>query len=363
MKKLIPLFLICILFLCGCSQCQGVSGWVTGYADTEASSYPVIMIEQENGREYGVVIDDNTFIHSWVEGAEDSIEKLKGGTAENISVSAFSKGRIRNVQTDKGIVKALIADTVSVDSLLQEKVKSLSDGTLLDILATGSSITYQLADGTQLLRVNHPAGPDNVYVGNRESFDDFSDEAKLKVLEYYDNRGLLYDEQATLEQAYAHYCADKTEFHTYLLEQYISPAASNDKIMTFLTSVTLPLANGQVGHEIRLGEIFDRKTGEHISGYDIFTCETEKAVDVIIDAAFGDGATHYSESTNGDIRLKDELKAAMKPEYIILWNENFEIAFPAGALESFEHCYLIGIEYTDEIKSVMHPWAVPDTGW
>ena len=126
MKKLIPLFLICILFLCGCSQCQGVSGWVTGYADTEASSYPVIMIEQENGREYGVVIDDNTFIHSWVEGAEDSIEKLKGGTAENISVSAFSKGRIRNVQTDKGIVKALIADTVSVDSLLQEKVKSLS---------------------------------------------------------------------------------------------------------------------------------------------------------------------------------------------------------------------------------------------
>ena len=40
------------------------------------------------------------------------------------------------------------------------------------------SITYQLADGTELLRVNKPVGPENVYSGNRESFDSFSEEAK-----------------------------------------------------------------------------------------------------------------------------------------------------------------------------------------
>ncbi|MBR2503260.1 MAG: hypothetical protein IKB62_03955 [Oscillospiraceae bacterium] len=363
MKKLIWLLMVCILFLCGCSGRQGVSGQVTGYAETEISEYPVIMIKQENGREYGIVIDSNTFMHSWIEDEEESIEKLKSGTAEDISVSAFSKSRLRSIKTDKGDVKALIADTVSVDSLLRKEMKTLSDGTVLDILETGSSITYQMSDGTELLRVNNPIGPDNVYVGNRESFDSFSEEARLKVLEYYDSRGLLYDEETILEQAYRHYCTDRTEFHTYLLEQVVSPAASNDEIMTFLTSVTIPLASGQVGHEIRLGEIFDKQTGEHISGYDIFNCEKEKAVDIIVDAAFDYGATHYSESVNGDVRLKDELKAAMKPEYIILWNENLEIAFPAGTLESFEHCFLVGIEYTDEIKSIMHPWAVPDTAW
>ena len=55
------------------------------------------------------------------------------------------------------------------------------------------------------------------------------------------------------------------------------------------------------------------------------------------------------------------MKSAMKPEYIILWNENFEIAFPAGTLESVDHCYIIGLEYTDSIKAIMHDWAIPDT--
>ena len=363
MKKLIPLIVICILLLCGCNQRQGVAGWVTGYAETEASEYPVIMIKQDNGREYGVVIDESTFVHGWIDGSEEQAENLKNGTAENVSISAFSDKRIRSIKTDKGVVKVLDAHTVSVDAILKKEAKKLADGTLLDILETDSSITYQLADGTELLRVNHPIGPENVYSGNYESFDSFSEEAKAKVLEYYDNRGLLYDEEATLEQAYRHYNLDKMEFHTYLLEQFISPAASNENIMTFLTSVTLPLANGKVGHEIRLGEIFDKNTGEHISGYDIFNCEAGKAVDILVDAAFSDGAAYFSESTNGDTRLKAEMKSAMKPEYIILWNENFEIAFPAGTLESVDHCYIIGLEYTDSIKAIMHDWAIPDTAW
>ena len=299
----------------------------------------------------------------WIDGSEEQAEKLKNGTAENVSISAFSDRRTGSIKTDKGIVKVLDAHTVSVDAIIEKEAETLADGTLLDILKTDSSITYQLADGTELLRVNHPVGPDNVYSGNYESFDAFSEEAKARVLEYYDNRGLLYDEEATLEQAYRHYNLDKLEFHTYLLEQFISPAASNENIMTFLTSVTLPLANGKVGHEIRLGEIFDKNTGEHISGYDIFNCDAEKAVDIIIDAAFGEAAAHYSESINADVRLKEELKVAMKPEYIILWNENFEIAFPAGTLESFDHCFIVGLEYTDEIKAIMHDWALPDTAW
>ena len=57
------------------------------------------------------------------------------------------------------------------------------------------------------------------------------------------------------------------------------------------------------------------------------------------------------------------MKQNMKPEYIILWNENLEIAFPAGTLEGQEHCFLVGIDYTDEIKAIIHDWAIPNTAW
>ncbi len=364
MKRLIPLFLICMLLLTGCGDNRKMlSGWITGYMETDASQHSVILIKADNGKEFGVVTDDNTIVFSWLENSDEALEKLKNGTAEDMEILASYKGRIRNFKTNEGSVKAVNAHTVSIYSLLRKEAKTLADGTVLDILETDTGITYQLPDGTEILRVSRPNGPDNVYVANRESFDSFSEAAKQKVLDYYDNRGLLYDEEATLEQAYARYTEYGEEFSTYRLEQCVSPAASNDSIMSFLTSVTIPLENGQSGHEIRLGEIFDKKTGEHINGYDIFSCDAEKAADIIVEAAFGYGATHYSESVNGDERLKDKLKAALKPEYIILWNENLEVAFPAGTLESFEHCYLVGIEYTEEIKAIMHPWAIPDTAW
>ena len=365
MKKLIAILVLCIALLCGCSRnTKTVSGWVDGYVFAENSAYPVIIVKTFNDRLYGVAIDENTFMHSWVESeaAQQQLEKLKDGTAENIELQVHYRGGFHNTKTDNGKIKTVNATIVLLSSVLEKQACTLRDGTLLDVVNSDSDKTYQLDDGTQLLRVNISTGPENVYSGVLYSFDSLTEKAKEKVMEYYDNRGLFYDETETLEQAYSQYKSNPADFHTYLLEQSVSPAAGNDKIISFFTSVTMPLDNGGIGQEIRLGEIFDIQTGEYISSFDVFNCDMEKVMDVLLEEVFTDDFGNLVWDSD-NAKLAQQIKQNIKPEYIILWNDNIEIAFPAGTLEGEDHCFIMGIDYTNKIKEIMHTWAIPDTAW
>lgn len=362
MKRLIAVFVLCAVMLCGCGNTETmISGRVTKVNDLDSDGRQIVITTQD-GDEIGVQISRNTVVGSWIEDDSYAAMLLSGDIGDTqMTVDVYFDRRAKKIM--KNNVQTVQTTYVMVDRVLQKGVKKLADGTELDAWLGNREKIYCLGDGSELLRINHPSGPDNVYVGNRESFDNFDEKAKQNVLDYYDSRGLLYDEDFYLEQAYIAYNRDKENFHTYLLDQSISPSASNENIMCFLTSVTVPLVeSGQVGNELRFGDIFDRRTGEHIDGFDIFTCDGTEAAEIIIDAAFSD--ISFNAADVEDIaQLKADMLAAIKPEYIILWNENIEIAFPAGVLPTEEHCYLIGIDYTDEIKAVMHPWAIPDTEW
>ena len=61
-----------------------------------------------------------------------------------------------------------------------------------------------------------------------------------------------------------------------------------------------------------------------------------------------------------DPGLLSEMEAAMKPEYIILFPDALEVAFPQGTLPSQEYSTGIGLNYDDRLLSVLEPWAVPD---
>ena len=62
-----------------------------------------------------------------------------------------------------------------------------------------------------------------------------------------------------------------------------------------------------------------------------------------------------------DPGLLSEMEAAMKPEYIILFPDALEVAFPQGTLPSQEYSYVVGFDYDKELKAVLQPWAVPDS--
>lgn len=365
MKKLISLFVLILSITVIFTACSGsrsypnLAGVVQSVEFVEGYKYPVYTITTDSNCTVKIVLDENNYPFSWVDGVD-------GAILANGDLSAFDKVKIITDYDANKVRKSseeiIVVQFMWIDEVFYADAKTLSDGTSVGMWQAEYHITYQLSDGTELIRINATSGPDNVYVGNRESFDLLSEEAKPVVLQYYEDRGILYDADDLLEQAYQWYKKDRENFSAYYVSQDISPSASNERIMCFLTTVTVPHTSGQYGQEIRMGEIFDRNTGKHISGFDIFNCPPEQVIDVVIDQSIA--AAQFNSTDIKDVdKFKAELKAAFKPEYVVLWNENMEISFPAGTLPTEDHCYIIGIDYTDNIKAIMYDWAIPTTEW
>lgn len=232
---------------------------------------------------------------------------------------------------------------------LPETSLNLSDGTNVDIIKNSGSISYMLSDGTELLRVKNPSGPDNVIVGGTANFNDLSETAQASVLAYYSRQGLLYDANEVLEQAYADYqhTENKDEFTAYMLSQEISPSASNERILYFITSVYFPI-DSQNGQEVRLGAAFDRETGNRINNWELFSCSEEEAKQTLLDIA---------QIKNSPLR--EEMESAFSPEYLTFFADNLEISFPAGTLPSQENCYILGLDYDKELCRILNDWAIP----
>ena len=78
-------------------------------------------------------------------------------------------------------------------TLVQEKAFVFSDGNYVDLWQEEFHWRdlYRLPDGTELLTEQTPNGPERVYVGGTESFDDLSEAAQTAVLAYYQRQGLL----------------------------------------------------------------------------------------------------------------------------------------------------------------------------
>lgn len=238
--------------------------------------------------------------------------------------------------------------------LEQEHAVTFTDGGTADLWRAGHGpySCYKLTDGTALLHVHDVSGPDHVYVGGIDGFDDLNQTAQASAKAYYEKQGLLYDIHQELEDAYSEYsmCRDNgTGYEARRISQDISPTASNDTIMCFLTTVSLPLTGGSV-REIRLGAVFDRETGRALSNWELFGLPEDEARQWILKAA-----------DISDPGLLSEMEAAMKPEYIILFPDALEVAFPQGTLPSQEYSYVVGFDYDKELKAVLQPWAVPDS--
>lgn len=235
--------------------------------------------------------------------------------------------------------------------IMQENIASFADGENVDLWRSdyGGRDVYKLSDGTTLLTVQNSSGPANVSVDGVENFADLSETAKKAVLTYYEEQGLLYDIQTELKKAYDEYLRCKKsgqKFNDFFIIQDIVPTGSNDNIMCFLTSVTLPLG-GQMAQELRLGAVFDKKTGEVLSIWDLLTSPENESKKQLLDAAQIEDAT-----------LVSEMEKALKDECVILFPDNLEISFPQGVLPSQEHSIIVGIDYAD-LQGIIKNWAIP----
>lgn len=346
-KMYLMTLLICLCVLCGCNRPNMISGQVLELHITDSDTKLIISTAHDG--EIGLVIDDNTILMSNLE--DINADGLKTGDFKDVMITAKpGKKSTPFTTTDGKTLKTSLAEHILITGILMDATYSLSDGTQLEIWRYSDSALYQFANGDCLLQVKNPVGPANSYTVGLESFDVLTETAREAVLAYYENRGDYYNVEEELEHAYREYQAtqDKNTFQSHLLEQSISPASSNDKIICFLTSVTLPLSGNMV-HEVRMGTVFDKETGAYIDNLELFSCSETELIKTILDSS---GVTEPN--------LRNEMETAFQPEYILLLPQCMEVTFPAGTLPSHESTYILALDYKEDLLSILHDWAVPD---
>lgn len=354
MKKLsIFILALCCLMLCACGdRLHSLSGKVVASGMTEEENSYCILSTYE-GKKTGIIITEETRIYSVDQ--DINIQTLKErGLVDTAVWAAGVKARDERLTHEGRKITAYEASDIDIAGYLSEDTVTLPDGAKMNIWQYYDGVIYTAPNGTELLSVRYPMGPDNSYVGEVESLDDLEEKVKSPVLEFYRQRGVLYDEMAELEKAYGAFvkAADPANYRLRHISQDVSPSASNERVMCFITTVMLPLDGadpyGANVHELRSGQAFDKTTGEHINSFDLFSCPPTEALRRMMDIA---GVT--------DPALREEMEQAFEPECVILFPDNLEVCFNKGTLPSQQHGYMLGLDYDDRLLEILHPWAVP----
>lgn len=342
------LLLISLCFLTACNSQKNVFGTVTEVKIDKEIGVTSFVVRTEMDKEIGFFITDKTDVFSFT--PDVIVDDFKNGSFVNVMVSVERKNLRHSLTTKNNQnITAYNAEQIQITGFLTEETATLSDGTRLDIWNYLDDCLYTLQNGTELMRVSNVTGPNNVYVGGIESFDNLGPAAQSNILKFYEEQGLLYDIQDELEKAYDAYLKkeDPSQFNGYMISQDIAPTASNEHMMYFLTSVLLPIDHNQY-NEYRIGAAFDRKTGEEISDWDLFSYSPEEAKQAVLEIA---GIS--------DPILKKEMEIALKPECLIWFPDHLEVCFNQGTLPSQEGVYMLGLDYDDKLSEIINEWAIP----
>ncbi|NBI65609.1 hypothetical protein D1646_02050 [Pseudoflavonifractor sp. 60] len=356
------LALLLLLSLAACRQ-EGkqVQGLVTQVQYTERGELTSFVVRTRSGEQVGLLLTQETFAAPPQSGSWTSSEmraEFQKALEPDVQISAACLPAKQTLTAQDGQeLTAYTADHISIIGKLNRGAAALADGTALDVLEeyfTSADRTYLLADGTELLWVRGPSGPENHFVGDLESFQDLSQRAQERVAAYYRERGPLYDEQAELEKAYADYLKKREDFQSHMVEQDVTPSASSEQVMYFRTGLTLPLyqEGGGTVYTQSLGDAFDRETGEHLELWDLFQCSREEAGRAIIDAAL---------DWQGSGGLRASLEAAFTPEGVVVRTDSLCMCFEPGVITEEPSGYVFDADMS-KLQALMHHWAVPKSG-
>lgn len=344
---------IALLTACGSRKDHWVIGLVTELQTNESGDLTALIL-QEGDREVGVLLSEGTLV--FPEGNSSGTEEVlkadfQAALRPDIKVCAVCARREKKLTTGGGIqIAAYEASYVHIIGRMNRGAVTMQDGTPVDMVEDSGTHTYRLADGTELLRVSAPCGPENSYTGGTEGFDSLTETARKQVLAYYEQRGLLYDEQAELEKVYALCRKQDGGFLSGVVEQSVSPFAFSDRVMYFLTTVTLPTGdeNGNLVFSKSFVDAFDRETGTRIDPWSLFTVPKDTVIQMLLDK----GGVE-------DPALRAEMMAVSWDRRIALSSDGLSVQFERGTLPSQMYSTGFGFDYDDDIKGIIQDWAMP----
>lgn len=333
MKKLSALVAcsLAALLLAGCSE-RTYTGTLAAPGDEAARTFT---LQGDEGTVFSVKVAENVPVVAWPEGTEPGDLYSENWPALRLSV----KGRTSLF----GEPVTLTASSVQIDAAQQPEGLTLADGTSLSVWQASFDREYCAPDGTVLLEVRLGSEAADAI----ESVAGLAEEAKGNILDFYEAQGILYDLPAQLEKAHAAYKAEGDDFELYTLGQEVNLCAENSSTLWLITTVTLPLG-GRVITEEPLCAAFDKATGEALAAEEIFTCTGKTLAAALLDAA---GIT--------DEPRRGEMLAAFDESRVVFHGEALEVFFPEGAVPSEETALILGLDYTDEVKALLQPRALP----
>lgn len=358
MKRIMALLLAALLALglTGCQDEKSVMGSLAEVQTAEDGNLSALVLELD-GKRIGVLLAEKTSLWPLGEGSwtgEEAMEAFRKDLQPGNELSAWCYPRREKLETAEGeTIPAYWAQSISIAGILKRNALTLRDGTAVDVMENGShgdNRAYRLPDGTELLRVTDSGGPENHYVMGLEGFDGLSEAAKEKVRAYYETQGPLYDEGEELERSYAAYLRLGEEFECDWVQQDAVPCASNERVMYFLTSLTLPQERGgRISYELQLGAAFDRETGEKIDNWALFAVPEAE-----VRRRFPELCGWVDEP-----ELQRAMSEALDPEWFVFFQEHVSVDFPPGSLPGEENGYIISVDYKDIPEGFLQPWAVP----
>lgn len=328
-RILLPL-LLCAALLMGCGSEKTLSGEVSQMRERS------FVLTTEEGDSYTVSFTGETPVFSWME--QLSPQDFLEGEREGIFVT---------VQYQKSRGK-YHAQQILIDGLLTRNAMELSDGTPVNVMDRGTpgDILYYLEDGTELLWERKPIGPAHVHAGASVSFDDLNETAQKNIQAFLNAKGPYYDIPELLEEAYAAYTILGGKFQPRGVSLDISPTASNDHIICFLTDVVLP-GWMDYGTSIREGAVFDLETGAFISGYELFTCDPGELEEVLIEQM------NLEEGID-----KTKISLGLQPESFVLFADgSMEIYLKECNIPNYSENLIMGMA-PEQIRDILQPWAV-----
>lgn len=333
MKKL-SAFAACALaalLLAGCSE-RTYTGILTAPGDGAARTFTM---QGRDGTAYSVKVTEDVPVVAWPEGTEPG--DLYSGNWPALRLSV--KGRASLF----GKPVTLTAGSVQIDAAQQPGGLTLADGTSLSVWQASFDREYCAPDGTLLLEERLGSEAADAL----ENAAGLTEEAKENILAFYEAQGILYDLHAQLERAWAAYSEADEGFELYTLGQEVNLCAENDSTLWLVTTVTLPLG-GRVVTEEPLCAAFDKATGEALTAEELFTCTGDELAAALLDAA---GIT--------DEPRRGEMLAAFDESRVVFRSEALEVFYPEGAVPSEETALILGLDYTDEVKALLQPRALP----
>ena len=348
MKKLLILFLSLALCLTqtACADSEPISGEVVEVTST------ALILQTGDGKRVAAVLDGNTHISGF-----DGIDGTDYKTAPHagVRISFTPAARAGSVVAADGTnVTAYRTPLIQIDAIYNPEAAILSDGTVLGAWQTALGYTtYYTQKGVELLLEYIFITPENRHTSYTDGIEDLVDGAWLLVADHYENLGKLYDLQAELERAWAAYQADAAAFSPFYVQQETSFAGFSEQVVYFCTNLSQTLS-GINAQTTASCAAFDRETGENIPLADLFLSPEDLGKN-LLDLAAKDG-TGPAEPA-----LTAEMEEAFRLEYLTISQDGLTISFPQGSLPSQEYNYVVTVKYSDECKSLLHPWAIPQS--